>query len=87
MSETVAHALYALVLDKIEPTNIEINLEQYVVGIGHSRGKNASEYLQGRIDKGCLTAASASSVSLGPALKKSIKFWAKLLEPYAVLLR
>jgi hypothetical protein len=84
---SVIGSRYALVLDKIEPTNIEINLEQYVVGIGHSRGKNASEYLQGRIDKGCLTAASASSVSLGPALKKSIKFSAKLLEPYAVLLR
>jgi hypothetical protein len=74
-------------LDKIEPASIEIDLEKYVVGIGHSRGKNASEYLQGRIDKGCLTTASASSVSLGPPLKKSIKFSAKLMEPYGVLLR
>jgi hypothetical protein len=67
--------------------SIEIDLEKYVVGIGNSRGKTASEYLQGRIDKGCLTAASASSVSVGPPLKKSIKFSAKLLAPFAVLLR
>ena len=84
---SVIGSRYALVLDEIEPTNIEVDLEKYVVGIGHSRGKNASEYLQGRIDKGCLTTASVSSVSLGPPLKKSIKFSAKLLEPYAVLLR
>jgi hypothetical protein len=84
---SVIGSRYALVLDKIEPANIEINLEKYVVGIGHSRGKNTSEYLQGRIDKGCLTAASASSVSLDPPLKKFIKFSPRLLEPYAVLLR
>lgn len=84
---SVIGSRYALVLDNIEPTNIEINLEKYVVGIGHSRGKNASEYLQGRIDKGCLVATSAPSFSLVLPLKKSIKFSAKLLEPYAVLLR
>ena len=71
---SVIGSRYALVLDKIEHSNIEINLEKYVVGIGHSRGKNASEYLQGRMDKGCLTAASASSFPFVPPLKKSIKF-------------
>jgi hypothetical protein len=84
---SVIGSRYALVLDEIEPANIKIDLEKYVVGIGHSRGKKAAKYLQGRIDKGCLTAGSASSVSVGAPLKKSIKFSAKLLEPYAVLLR
>lgn len=85
---SVIGSRYALVLDEIEPANIEIDLDRYVVGIGHSYGKSAAEYLQGRIDKGCLTAASASSVSLvSPPLKKSIKFSAKRLEPYAMLLR
>jgi hypothetical protein len=84
---SVIGSRYALVLDQIEPANIEIELEKYVVGIGHSYGKSAAAYLQGRIDKGCLTAASTSSVALGPPLKKSIKFSARLLEPYAVLLR
>ena len=58
-----------------------------MVGIGRRRGQNASEYLQGRIDKGCLTAASASSFSFVLPLKKSIKFSAILLEPYAIQLR
>jgi hypothetical protein len=84
---SVIGSRYALVLDEIEPATIEIDLEKYVVGIGHSRGKKASEYLQGWIDKGCLTVGSTSSFSSVPPLKKSIKFSAKLLEPYAVLLR
>ena len=84
---SVIGSRYALVLDEIEPANFEIDLEKYVVGIGHSRGKTASEYLQGRIDTGCLTVGTASSFSPVPPLKKSIKFSAKLLEPYAVLLR
>jgi len=84
---SVIGSRYALVLGEIDPANIEINLEKYVVGIGHSRGKAASEYIQGRIDKGCLTAACAPSISVGPPLKKIIKFSAKLLEPFAVLLR
>jgi hypothetical protein len=85
---SVIGSRYALVLDKIKPATIEVNLEKYVVGIGHSDGKSAAEYLQGRIDKGCLTTESTSSVSVvGPPSKKSIKFSAKLLDPYAVLLR
>jgi len=86
-SETFIGSRNALVVDKIEPASIDIDLDKYVVGIGHNRGKNASEYLQGRIDKGCLTTVSTSSSSLVPPLKKTIKFSAKLLEPYAVLLR
>jgi hypothetical protein len=84
---SVIGSKYALVLDEIKPIDVEIDLEKYIVGIGHSRGKNATEYIQGRIDKGCMTLAPVPPSSALKPLKKSIKFSAQLLESYAVLLR
>ena len=84
---SVIGSRYALVLDEIKPINFEIDLENYSVGIGYSRGRNAAEYIQGQVDKGCLTLASAPCSSTFQPLRKSIKFSAHLLVPYAVLLR
>ena len=84
---SVLGSKYALILDKIQPCEVEIGIEQYVVGIGNSRGKSAAEYLQGRVDKGCLTRASGLSSLSNPLFKRAVKFSAQLLEPYAVLLR
>jgi len=84
---TVIGSRYAMVLDELNPSAFEINLAKYQVGIGFSRGKNAAEYIQGRVDKGCLIPAPECPSSVIPPLKHSIKFSAKLLDPYAVLLR
>ena len=84
---SVLGSKYALVLDTIQPRAVDIGIEQYVVGVGPSRGKNAAEYLQGRIDKGCFTRPSESWAPSALQLKRSVKFSAQLLEPYAVLLR
>lgn len=84
---SVIGSRYALVLDEIKPIDFETDLEKYIVGIGYSRGKNATEYIQGRIDKGCLTLAPVPLSSTAQSLRKSVKFSAQLLEPYAVLLR
>jgi hypothetical protein len=75
------------VLGEIQPTNLEVELDQYLVGVGHSRGKKAHDYLQGRIDKGCLI---RSTELVSPSLestKRGLKLSAELLDPYAVLLR
>jgi hypothetical protein len=84
---SVLGSRYALVLDKIQPREVGIGIEQYVVGIGPSRGKNAAEYLQGRVDKGCFTRTSGACSPSAQQLKRGVKFSAQLLEPYAVLLR
>jgi hypothetical protein len=84
---SVIGSRYALVLDEIQPRDVEIGIEQYVVGVGHSRGKSAAEYLQGRVDKGCFTRASGTCAPSAQPLTRCIKFSAQLLEPYAVLLR
>ena len=84
---SVLGSRYALILGEIQPREVEIGIEQYEVGIGHSRGKSAAKYLQGRVDKGCLTRISGSCIPSTQPFKRSIKFAAQLVEPYAVLLR
>ena len=84
---SVLGSRYALVLDKIQPRAVDIGMEQYVVGVGPSRGKNAAEYLQGRVDKGCFMRTNGSSSPPAQERTRSVKFSAELLEPYAVLLR
>jgi hypothetical protein len=77
---------YALVLDEIKPGDLELSVVNYEVGIGPSRGKNASEYIEGRIDKACLVSTSKETKSVEPKIKR-ITICARLLEPYAVLLK
>ena len=77
---------YALILDEIKPGDLEISVGNYEVGIGPSRGKNASEYIQGHVDKACLVSTSKRISSVEPKIKR-IEICAKLLEPYAVILK
>lgn len=77
---------YALILDEIKPGDLEICVGNYEVGIGPSRGKNASEYIQGHVDKACLVSTS-KRISPVESKIKCIETCAKLLEPYAVILK
>ena len=84
----VTGSRYAVVLDEIEPGNLDLNLRDFEVGIGPSRGRNAAQYLKGRVDKGCFVASNSADGELDPPMSMvSIGFQAKLLEPYAVMLR
>lgn len=77
---------YALILDEIKPGDLEICIGDYEVAVGPSRGKNASEYIQRHLDKACLVSTSKRISSVEPKIKR-IEVYAKLLEPYAVILR
>ena len=84
----VTGSRYAIVLDEIEPGNLDLNLRDFEVGIGPSRGRNAAQYLKGRVDKGCFVASKSTDEEIGSSMPiVSIGFQAKLLEPYAVMLR
>ena len=74
----------ALVLAEIEPVGRELNLGNFEVGIGPRKGKNATEYITGQSDKGCLVAAGSTSDR--PSKLISIGYQARLLDPYAVFL-
>jgi hypothetical protein len=85
----VTGSRYALVLDEIRPGQLDLNPAEYVVGIGPSRGKRASNYLQGRVDKACLQYSQPGGIVIPGENEKihEVRYTAKLLEPYAVLLR
>lgn len=85
----VTGSRYAIVLDEIKPGNLDLDLSELEVGIGPSRGRNAADYVKGRVDKGCFVASGSSAVDetvVNPRIVP-IRYQARLLEPYAVMLR
>jgi len=82
----VTGSKYALVLDEITETDLEIDMNQFIVGYGPSRDKKAVDYLKGRTDKACLIPDLYYKSNQEPIVKK-IEYQAKLQDPYAVLLR
>jgi len=84
---SVIGSRYALVLDEITPGDLDLNMDAYVVGIGRSAGKRASEYLRGHVDKGCFVRGDEGTPAGERALVKHMKLKARLHEPFAVLLR
>lgn len=81
----VTGSRYALVLDKLEPGDLLINLEEYQVAVGPSRNTAASDYVRGRVDKGCFERIAGGNVV--EAKEASISFIGELVDPYAVMLR
>jgi hypothetical protein len=76
---------YALILDEIKQGDLDIAIGNYEVGVGPSRGKPAAEYIKGRVDKACLTVRKGKPRA--QAEKTHFSYSARLIEPYAVMLR
>ena len=64
---------------------MELNLRQFEVGKGPSKGTNATDYLVGQTSKACLV--KAGSTDGRPAVPILIAYQARLKPPYAVFLR
>ena len=77
---------YALAIEALEPAEFELPLAQTRVAIGNSMGRRGDEYIKGRVDKACLevTADPPTDSTSEPI---PIGLVARLVEPYAVLLR
>lgn len=82
----VTGSKYAIVLDEIRPIEMTIDLNDYEVAVGPSRGKTASLYLKGRTDKACLIKKDSLDTETSDKIKK-VDFAAKIIDPFAVLLR
>ena len=82
----VTGSKYALVLEEISPADLEFTLSDYEVAVGQSSGKPASQYIKGRIDKGCLSCCARTVPAQGEK-PIHVSFTAKLKDPFAVLLR
>lgn len=83
---TVTGSRYAIILDEIKPGELELPLDEFVVGIGPNRGKSGADYLRGRVDKACLVRSGAPGLAVDVP-KKGIKFAARLRDPFGVILR
>ena len=84
----VTGSRYAIVLDEIKPSQLDLDLSQFEIGIGPSRGRNAAQYVKGRVDKGCFVAAhSTTDDSDIPRRSVQIGLEARLADPYAVFVR
>jgi hypothetical protein len=84
---SVIGSRYALVLDEIRSGELEVPFQDFVVAVGKSRGKNASDYIAGHVDKGCLIKQPTPIATDAPAKVRKISYIARLVEPYGVLLR
>jgi hypothetical protein len=78
---------YALVLDEITTEDFEINLQNYEIGVGPSATNNAAGYLRGHVDKACLVQTTGQPAPTATPKIKKIKLVARLVKPYAVLLK
>jgi len=75
---------YALCIDSLEEVDESLDLAGTRVALGNSKGLDGGRYIGGRVDKACL-----EIVELETAEPTRVDFGlaARLVEPYAVLLR
>jgi hypothetical protein len=83
-SINVVGSRYALCIEDLTKVDETIDLGQMRVAVGNSRGLSGSQYVRGRVDKGCFEVAGSA---LGEPKPVHIGATAKLVAPYAVLLR
>ncbi len=79
---------FALVLDELRVDEYEIDLRDFQVGVGKSRGANAADYIKGQSDKGCLVyQPSGQPRPREEMIIKEIGLVARVKAPYAVFLK
>lgn len=81
---SVVGSRYALCIDELTEVDETIDLGQMRVAVGNSKGRSGSQYVRGRVDKGCFEVADTV---FGEPNRIKIGVTANLIPPYAVLLR
>ncbi|GHT20691.1 hypothetical protein FACS189419_00240 [Planctomycetales bacterium] len=81
---SVTGSNYAIVLDEIVDERSSILFGTYVVAIGNSKGKRATDYIKGQCSKGCLEIADGDHID---STEKVISYKARMKAPYAVFVR
>lgn len=80
----VTGSKYAIVCSNLTRCNIKINLNDYTVALGPSKGKIASDYIAFRVDKGCLIRSQNQSTV---NQETNIQLISEIVEPFAVMLK
>jgi len=81
----VTGSKYAIVCSKLIECDYGIDLSQFSVALGPSKGKNANDYIKNRIDKGCLIKNRIDNKL--PQNNVKIQLLAQVIAPYSVLLK
>lgn len=79
----VTGSKYAIVCGELVETSFDLNLGDYNVALGPSKGKNASDYVKFRVDKGCLIKNTNNILTN----HVKIRLVTEIVSPYAVKLR
>jgi hypothetical protein len=85
----VTGSRFALVLKDLKKVELTLPLANAHVAIGLSKGRSASRYIQGQVDKACLEISDIAMSDANPDTDReiSINLVAELKAPYAVFLR
>ena len=84
----VTGSRYALVLEEIVPEEIELPISAYEVGCGKSKGRPATNYIIGHVDKACLELNPERFIDAEVDKKiKKISYVAKIKNPYSVFVK
>ena len=78
---------YALKIDSLDETEFELPLAQTRVAVGNQRGRRGDRYIRGRVDKACLEIVETELDSDEAGQVKRIGLVARLVAPFAVLLK
>lgn len=80
---------FALVVEELHREAMTLPMERARVAIGLSKGRAASRYIQGQVDKACLEILDSKVEPSDDSTQNEIpiSLVAKLKEPYAVFLR
>jgi hypothetical protein len=77
---------FAIAIDSLAEEEFELPLAHTQVAVGNHRGRRGDQYIRGRVDKGCLEVTADPGDADEPA-PVEIGLVARLVQPYAVLLR
>jgi len=80
----VTGSRYALLCQRLEHVSFSVDLAEYAVAVGPSKGRLVSEYLRARVDKACAYRRVNGSHT---QTLITVSLRARLMPPYAVLLR
>ena len=81
---TVLGSKYAIICKNIQQCNFSIDLADYVVPIGNSKGRKLSDYIQGQVSKACGQYCKNTDKSASRIV--NITLCAEITEPFAVFL-
>ena len=82
---TVLGSKYAIICENIQQCNFSIDLADYVVPIGNSKGKRLSDYIKGQVSKACGHYCKNTDKSVSKIV--NITLCAEITEPFAVFLK